>query len=193
MYFSSRVIAWALQNRQPLREIQTYISRFDVKIVSSKINEPICCHGLAEAVPILFFAVEHGLLDTIRKLVKAGANIEACSSQWQIPVLAYAVLLYDIDKKDTTEVFKLLLALGANSNQVPQDMWMSFIDAPKSQVTSTTNRREWCEAEIRNNIAFNLNLCQRYFVRTLKTFILLFTPFPWSFFGCLQLHSLCLI
>lgn len=130
-----------------------------------KIDELVVCHGLLEVVPILFVAVEHGSLDMIRSLVKAGANTEARSSRWQIPALAYAVLLYDIDKRDTIEVFKLLLALGANPNQIAPDMWMSFIEAPKSKVTSTTNRLEWCEAEIRNNVAFNLNLSLRYFVR----------------------------
>jgi hypothetical protein len=167
LFFSPRVIAWALQTKQPLREIQTYISHFDADTVSGRINEPIACVGLAEAIPILSFAVEHGSLDLIRSLLKAGANVGARSSRWQMPVLAYAVLLYDVDKRDTTEVFKLLLALGANPNQIPQDMWLSFVDAPKSKVTSTTNRQEWCEAEIRNNIAFNLNLSQRYFVRIL--------------------------
>jgi hypothetical protein len=51
--------------------------------------------------------------------VKAGAKIEARSSQWQIFVLAYAVLLYDVFKKDTSEVFNLVLALGANPNGSP--------------------------------------------------------------------------
>jgi hypothetical protein len=73
-------------------------------------------HSSELAVLVLFFAVEHGSLDMIRILVEAGADVEACTFQWQIPVLAYVVLLSDVDKKDTAEVLKLLLALSAHSD-----------------------------------------------------------------------------
>ena len=96
-----------------------YIDRFDAATVRSNINELDYCARLNLAVPVLFFAVEYGSLDIIRILVKAGADVEARTFQWQIPILAYVVLLSDVDKKDTTEVFKLLLALSANPKQIP--------------------------------------------------------------------------
>ena len=132
-HFSPRVIAWALQNLQPKRHISAYIDQFPAEFVRVKINELVSCTGIAVAVPILFFAIEQGSLDMIRILVKAGANLEARTSNWQIPVLAYTVLHSDINKTDTTEIFKLLLALGANPNQIPEDMWKSYIDGPKSE------------------------------------------------------------
>ena len=132
-YFSPRVIVWALQNKQPVQDIWSYINQFPADFVRVEINKPIFCLKLGIAVPILFFAVEHGSLDVIRKLVTAGADLEARNSRWQIPLLAYTVLHSDIDKIDTTEIFKLLLALGANPNQIPEDIWTSYIDSPKSE------------------------------------------------------------
>ena len=132
-YFSPRVIVWALQNKQPLHDIATYINQFPADFVRVKINELILCVNLGVAVPILFFAVEHGSLELIRMLVKAGAELEARTFGWQISLLAYTVLHSEIDKIDTTEIFKLLLALGANPNQIPEDVWKSYVATPKSE------------------------------------------------------------
>ena len=137
VYFSPRVIAWALQNGQSVKGIKTYLERFSDEQIHSSINNRIKCVKQDLSVPVLFFAVEHGSLDMIRILVKAGASVEQRSNPWEISVLAFAILRSDTDKIDTTEVFKLLLPLGADPTQIPRDLWFNYIKTPKSEITST--------------------------------------------------------
>jgi hypothetical protein len=79
-------------------------------------------------LPILFFAIEQGsgALGMIRVLVEASSSLRATTSPRQIPTLRFTVLQSDLDKENTTEIFKLLLALGANPHQIPSGMFLKL-------------------------------------------------------------------
>lgn len=58
-----------------------------------------------------------------------------------------------------------LLAMGANPNHVPKDMWCSFLEFPKRDPPpelSDCKEPEWCTSAVREILCRNFNLSQRY-------------------------------
>jgi hypothetical protein len=70
-------------------------------------------------VPELIFAFERDArgLGMMRILVKVSAAPEASASPWLILTLGSTIDPLNLDKKNTTQSFRVFLAIGANSDQ----------------------------------------------------------------------------
>ncbi|KAL9617533.1 MAG: hypothetical protein Q9160_007691 [Pyrenula sp. 1 TL-2023] len=167
--FSNTTVAWAIQNGMPLEDIRAYVQRFDEKKVKSLINAGVRFAFNDEFAPLLFFAVERGEEKIVTLMVKARASLSEVSKPRKIPILEFTILFSSLDQTDTTDMFKLLLSLGANPNQIPRDMWIDPLKTPKHTFTPAAKDirviDSWCTPKLRVITASNFNLSQRYFCK----------------------------
>jgi hypothetical protein len=161
-YFSSRMIAYAVQKGITVSDLRSYMATFNADFVKEKLNVPVACDRLGFAVPVLFFAVENGDPQYIRMLHAAGADLEARTTEFDIAILPYTALHYNVAWRDTTEVFRTLIGLGADPAQVPKSMWENYVEPLAGRITEPTNNRLRCMEQIENQLSNSLNLSQRY-------------------------------
>lgn len=167
-HFSTRVIAWAMSSAFTDDEIQRkYLSSFKGEdLVKIGINEVVNCEILGVKIPILFFAVERRSVAMIRSLVAEGARLDDKIALWNISLLQYTVMLGAINKEDMTEIFRLLLDLGANAHGIPIDMWERITDDPQQKLVQERDMTKEVTPEdyTYNTVAQGLNLSMRYFL-----------------------------
>lgn len=121
--------------------------------------------------PILYFAVERNSPEIVRILCNAGANpsqrmVPSGISIVALPLLAYSVISAEYDLSDRTDLVISLLAMEADPNDIPKDMWLEYLKLPaKNMLDSLANGDAedlWCTPELREALARNLNVMQRY-------------------------------
>jgi hypothetical protein len=186
-YFTSHVLAWALTSGQTSVAIVRYIEACAPQI-TPKINDLIYCSKLKLWVPILFFAVRRRDIKIIRLLVKNGADLALQASQddggydrdtpsestrgLQVSLLAYTALLSAIDRQDTTEIFRTLLAIGASPRQIPKSLWKkNYVQPPQQETPVTNDLQRRAEQEIEAVVRSSLNLTQRYYLHEASTMV----------------------
>ena len=132
--FALNTLAWAIQNQLSIKCIERYINKFEQSLVKSQI-----CYGVyagfgVPSCPILFFAIEQNSPKLIRLLCKAGAVIGQTATPSGLPPLAYAVLSAEYSLIDTTDVLITLLAIGAEPEDIPEDMWQAPLKSPVKEI-----------------------------------------------------------
>ena len=128
--FAVNTLAWAIQNQLSIRCIERYINKFAQSVIKSQICFEMYAGFGLPSCPILFFAIEQNSPELIRLLCKAGAIIGQRTSPSDLPPLAYAVLSAEYNLVDTTDVLITLLAIGADPNDIPMDMWQAPLKSP---------------------------------------------------------------
>ena len=170
--FSSETLAWALQNSFSFEAIKKYIESYRAEAVQSKVNVNIETDDIS--LPVLFFAVERNCTKTVRFLLELGALPNARTRPYSVPVLGFAIMHAENDLINTTDVVTTLLGLGAPPYDIPKDMWVDFIKAPRVVREPTYepelgSRTPWCSPPFRAALARTLNLSQRYFLAKTAT------------------------
>ena len=164
--FVFRILVWMVQSEQTPETIKAYLDACDPTVVRRKINNGFNTSRKL-LIPLLFFAVERGSEKVIRTLVTAGANLACNSWPYCIPLLGFTIIHSATDKIDVTNMFNLLLSMGADPNQIPPDMWMeNFMAVPRKNAQLTHGLSSifarWCVSSLRKVVAEHFNLSQRY-------------------------------
>ncbi len=162
--FSANTLAWALQQSFSFEAIKKYLIFYQPDQVRRDIGSSI-----VEGYPVLFYAVERNCPKTVRLLLELGCPPTARSVLHDIPVLGFAVLHAENELLNTTAVVTTLLGLGADPTQIPKDMFMDYLRAPKAVWKQEGGEDQdptpaWCIPDFRAALARTLNLTQRYFL-----------------------------
>ena len=166
--FCIQRLAWAIQENLDLECIRGYIDGYDASNIKKALAWDRIVIDDEAYFPILYFAAERNSPEIIRLLCKAGADPYsydyAKPEIWGVPVLAYAILSAEYAHSDTTDTVLALLAMGANPEDVPQDMWQDYLEGPRQADSAVTRTSYdfWCTDDIRAALCRNLNLMQRY-------------------------------
>lgn len=166
--FSLQHLAWAIQNQADPNSVATYLRSYNKSIVELELGTELEIAPGGQFFPILYFAVERNSPEIVRTLCDAGAKPSQRMRPLAIirpPVLAYAVLNAEYNLVDTTNIVIALLAKGADSGDVPKDMWEEYIKAPTKNTPDQMETEDidlWCTPELRQALCRNLNLSQRY-------------------------------
>ena len=91
-----------------------------------------------------------------------GADFQARTTVWEIGVLAYTILHARVDLRDTTELFRVLTALGADPAQIHKSLWEDYLTRIPVACMKAQTPREKAETCIQNAIACAINVTQRY-------------------------------
>ena len=165
--FSLSRLAWAIQHKADVECIERYLNHFDPLKVQAELLRMVKGRSVIEWFPILFFAVERNSPEIVRVLCKFGADPSRRALRAGLPLLAYTILCSEYSWSDTSDTLLVLLAKGANPDEVPSDMWETPLrtprgDTPEKLGYENTNVRGWCTPEVRKALARNLTLAQRY-------------------------------
>lgn len=118
--------------------------------------------------PILFFAAERNSPQIVNMLCQRGATVDGRAQPSGIPLLAYTIMCAEYNLSDTTDTLVALLAMGANPNDIPWDMWWNYAKSPKNDGPNDPHTVDiitpWCTLEIRDALCRTLSLVQRYFL-----------------------------
>ena len=78
------------------------------------------------------------------------------SATFGTTVLSYAVLSGEYGLSDTTETVIAPLAMGANPEGVPKDMWENYVQTPTRDMPADAGKKdtkyEWCTPELRETL-----------------------------------------
>lgn len=170
VHFSLQRLAWAIQNQADPNSVATYLRSYSKSTVEYQLGTEVETAPGGPFFPILYFAVERNSPEIVRTLCDAGAQPSQRMRPLGLaiirpPVLAYAIFSAEYDLVDTTDTVIALLAKGADSGDVPKDMWEEYIKAPTKNAPDRAETEEydlWCTPELRQALCRNLNLSQRY-------------------------------
>jgi len=156
-----------LQNSFSFEHLKKYLESYRTEEVRDKLSFKIEIHDIS--LTVLFFAVERNCTKTVRLLLELGALQNARMAPRSVPVLAFAILHAENDLSNTTDVATSLLGLGASPYDIPKDMWVDYMKAPRAvrdvnRAPELGSNRQWCVPEFRAVHAGTLNLTQRYFL-----------------------------
>jgi hypothetical protein len=168
--FSLRRLIPALQSGVQRGKVQHYLSLFSDTVLSEKLNATLA------GFPAMFYAVATNDEKIVRTFVNYGAQVNIVDQTYNIPLLAFAILVSGALQKDSTGVTTTLLSLGADVSVIPHVFYKPYIDDPPSKAPFTSQRyrefdesnKRWCSEWMRPTFARAVNLSQRYFLE--KTF-----------------------
>jgi ATP-dependent Clp protease ATP-binding subunit ClpB len=154
-------LCMALQNGCHFSQIKDWLQR-----LSRSIVEEVVSSKLRGCSP-LFYAVERHSPECIALLVEYGADVNTDSDRNNLPLLAFAIFDGMRTAVNSTEVVRILLAHGADPEDIPKDMWEEYLDLPSPTVTDTLPlpdswKTEWCTPAYRQELYKALNLTHRY-------------------------------
>lgn len=161
-----------MQNSFSFEHLKKYLESYRTEEVRDKLNVKIEIHDIS--LTVLFFAVERNCTKTVRLLLELGALPNARMAPRSVPVLAFAILHAENDLTNTTDVVTSLLGLGASPYDIPKDMWVDYMKAPRAvrdvnRPPELGSNPQWCVPEFRAALARTLNLTQRYFLAKTAT------------------------
>lgn len=164
------LVAW-VQYGAAQTTIQTYLGRFDNKVVCDNINSDV------EGVPAMFYVVETNKEDVLRLFVSHGGEISVIHAPSRAPLLAFAIMHSDNIQADTTHMTAALLSLGSSPTVIPSAFYSPYLqDVPESGPGDTSlkdlsvDQQSWCRGEVRSKLARSCSLSQRYYLdRATKT------------------------
>ena len=168
--FDLRDVVGAIQNGVALQMILSYLDRFD----RAKIREQI--NGEVDGFPAIFYVVETNKEEFLRMWVAYGGDPSVAHQQSGVPLLAFAIILSDNIKADTTLMTASLLGLGASPSVIPSAFYTPYLqDLPetgppdeKLEDLDDENKR-WCVGIARQKLARTMTLSQRYYLERAAT------------------------
>ena len=160
--FSTRVLAYAMQNGISTSAIKAYLNLFDKLQLKESLKKPVYSKVLGFGVPVLFYAVESRSEENVRMLYDFGADFQARTTDWEIGILAYTILQAQVDRRDTTELFRVLVALGADPAQIQKSLWKDYLNRTPVPCMKALTPRDKAETCIQNAVACAVNVTQRY-------------------------------
>jgi hypothetical protein len=163
--FSNRTLCAAVQNNCSIDAIKWYIQSYQTNSRSKKLL-------ITEGWPALYYAAERNSGELVKLLSKAGVNAAKIGSIFSIPLVAYVVVHGHVKAIDTSAVLKTLLAAGYDPTVIPVDMWLNFLEIPRTAVDSSIELTDaarhasaWCSSRVRRLLARSLHLTHRYLLR----------------------------
>ena len=161
--FSIDVLAYGLLNCSN-DSIISYMRSYDPTGITAEISNKL----VHDEYPALFFAISRNAPNFVKLILEhslPGRGPRVRSKTDDIPALGYTVLLASRKLCNTLEVFKILLAHGANPEELPIDMWQHYLQRPEESMSPIfvgNPESQWCEKEHRKEIARHLTLSHRY-------------------------------
>ena len=168
----TRLIAYAIQKQCDPKIIKRYIQAYPESVVREALLKPIQRPVGQPGLPILFYAVEQHSPELVRILCEAGADPGQRAQPSGIPLLTYTIISAEYKIVDMTDTLVALLAMGANSADVPIELWDNYLEAPSRQVGKIVVSiwdHFWCTRELLDALCRNLTLMQRYVLNKAKT------------------------
>ncbi|KAL9576488.1 MAG: hypothetical protein Q9212_007056 [Teloschistes hypoglaucus] len=163
--FDIEILAWAIQNGLSNSCIDRYLKRWSPSDIEEDLSQTVLRGPADSTFPILFFAVERNDAELVRLLCRAGANPEQTTQRPSLPLLAYCVISAEYELTDSNDCLSALLAMGTSPYDIPQDMWVNYVDTPKKssyKAEQMTKLHAWCTSDVREALCRNFNLLQRY-------------------------------
>ena len=164
--FAVQTLAAAIQNCET-DDVLQYLHHYAKHQTKQKLQTFL----VENEYPILCFAVAQNNEKVLRALLSFSPRGEMTNARTKsgIPTLAFAVLYGMLKAVDTLNVFKVLLANGADPECIPKDMWDfdSILKRPQSRQSKkfeTTAASIWCDLTFRDLLAQSLNVSQKYFL-----------------------------
>ncbi|KAH0543129.1 hypothetical protein FGG08_002555 [Glutinoglossum americanum] len=171
--FSIEKVINGLQNGLTNARLKTYLSYYNGQpaALASYLNAEV------EDYPAIFYAVATNDEAIVRTWADHGGDVNVIEDNYNIPLLAFAILTTEHCDEDTTDVLTALLSLGADASVIPNAFFTPYLtDLPAKGPTRESltdiddDKRDWCKDYIRPKLAAALNLSQRYFLdKTLRT------------------------
>ncbi|MDI1486223.1 MAG: hypothetical protein OHK93_005449 [Ramalina farinacea] len=162
------MVAFAIQKGLEISSIQRYISAFPKEIVKLAVAQNSVAHShVGPWYPTLFFAVERKSPQLIRLLCEAGANPNFRSYPSGITLLCYIIISAEYELVDMTDCLVAALAMGADPEGIPRDMWVNYLQSPTRQAPkqrSSPTDEVLYQTEVRDALCRNLTLMQRYYL-----------------------------
>lgn len=166
--FDVQMVAFAIQKGLEISSIQRYISAFPKEVVKLAIAQNSVAHShVGPWYPTLFFAVERKSPQLIRILCEAGANPNFRSYPSGITLLCYIIISAEYELVDMTDCLVAALAMGADPEGIPRDMWVQYLQSPTRQAPkqrSSPTDEVLYQSEVRDALCRNLTLIQRYYL-----------------------------
>lgn len=150
----------AIQGGKDCATVRKYLTFVD----QTRINDHV------SGFPAMFYIVERRDPSLIRLWVKHGGDVNAKATSElskDVPLLAFAVVLGDTFKTDTTDVVATLLGLGASPGALPEAFYHPLErDLPQEmpELAQQPETMSWCTASARALLATRLNYRQRYYM-----------------------------
>ncbi|OJD24324.1 hypothetical protein ACJ73_04311 [Blastomyces percursus] len=152
----------ALQSNMDYTAIKLMLDTNPPERVHKALNKGI------DGFSAIFEAVKRNDPDIIKLLVDNGANPNATEHNFDIPLLAFALL----QQATTVTVIQTLLSLGANPHSIPQDLWdggncKTFGDDEESLPGGdSTPLTLWCSSIHRVSILKRMDFGLKYHLLT---------------------------
>lgn len=103
--------------------IERYLSHYFDPIKSYGLRVLVKCAFEASRFLVLFFVVERNSLELVRILCRLGASPDKRVGPIGLPLLAYTIFHVEYEVLDTLPTMIALLAAGADSHEVPKELW----------------------------------------------------------------------
>ena len=151
-----------IQSHVDPKGIERYLESYDQSLIHEELLGATTSQASEEkdTFPILFFAAERNSPEILNVLCERGADVDGRAEPSGLPLLAYTILSAERNLSDTTNTLIALLAMGANSSDVPRDMWSDYDARPKNAGPKESQAKdastEWCTAEIRDQLVRTL-------------------------------------
>jgi hypothetical protein len=162
--FSIERIAWAIQTNQVShRALQTFFSYLESDRISEDINKEV------EGVPAIFYAVESNREDILQAWIRHGGDVNARRGPAHQPLLAFAVLLAERLRSDTTALVVTLLTSGADANVIPREIYspvlqdvLSTNSTWRGNIGNSTIDTTWYTEDTRQKLISSVTITQKY-------------------------------
>ena len=168
--FNLRDLVGAMQNGASLQMILNYLDRFDRAKIREQINDEV------EGFPAIFYVVETNREELLRAWIAFGGDLTVIHKRSGVPLLAFAIMLSENIKTDTTLMTATLLGLGASPNVIPSAFYTPYLqDLPETgpndeKLTDLSDEnKKWCVGAARLKIARTTTLSQRYYLERAAT------------------------
>jgi hypothetical protein len=140
--------------------LQQYLSHVEDDIILNQINQEV------EGVPPIFYIANSNDMDILRTWVGKGGNVNARLHSSMIPLLAFAILLAERKRTDTTLLVKTLVSLGSDTSVIPRTLLAPFPTEEQLEFDPGSEPlgrdQAWCTELIYRELDKHLNLSQRY-------------------------------
>lgn len=166
--FDVQMVVFAIQRGLEINSIQRYISAFpEATVRLAFAQESVNSSHVGPWHPTLFYSIERKSPQLLRMLCEAGADPNCRSYPSRLTLLCYIVMSAEYELVDMTDCLVAALAMGADPEGIPRDMWVDYLKSPARQAPkqrSSPTDKVLYQKEVRDALCRNLTLMQRYYL-----------------------------